>query len=182
MARAPTRNVARLFALACVVLLTGACATLDTMFSAVFDEPTARPAPPPKKPLRRYKPGEECPMHAHAYYLDDTRRWVRNIGPETEQFGLASWYGRPFHGRQTANGERYDMYANTAAHKALPMGSLVEVTNLQNNMRTIVRINDRGPFIEGRIIDLSFGAAKEIDMLIKGVVPIRMLVIAPGKR
>ena len=83
--------------------------------------------------------------------------------------GQASWYGEPFHGRKTANGETYDMNELSAAHKTLPLNSWVEVRNLDNNKVLAVRINDRGPFIRGRIIDLSREAAKEMDMLKTGV-------------
>ena len=80
------------------------------------------------------------------------------------QKGEASWYGREWHGRKTASGERYDMYALTAAHKTLPMGAMVKVTNLKNNKTVIVRINDRGPFVRGRIIDLSKSAKQQLGM------------------
>ncbi|MGH7255221.1 MAG: septal ring lytic transglycosylase RlpA family protein, partial [Nitrospirales bacterium] len=83
--------------------------------------------------------------------------------------GMASWYGPKFHGRLTANGERYDQYAFTAAHRTLPMGSVVVVTSLTNGRRVRVRINDRGPFVRGRIIDLSRSAAEHLGMLTKGV-------------
>lgn len=78
--------------------------------------------------------------------------------------GIASWYGPGFHGRKTANGEKYNMYAMTAAHKTLPFGTMVKVTNISNGVSTIVRINDRGPFIKGRIIDLSKAAKDSIQM------------------
>jgi rare lipoprotein A len=90
--------------------------------------------------------------------------------------GIASWYGVPYHGRRTSNGEVYDMYKMTAAHRTLPFNSIVRVTNKRNNRTTEVRINDRGPFIEGRIIDLSLAAAREIDMVAAGVVPVRIEV------
>jgi len=92
--------------------------------------------------------------------------------------GLASWYGVPFHGRRTASGETYDMHQLTAAHRTLPFGTLVRVTNLRNGRKTEVRINDRGPFIEDRVIDLSLGAARALDMVARGVVPVRLEVIA----
>src|SRR5258708_5054952 len=79
-----------------------------------------------------------------------------------ELYGLASWYGYPYHGRKTASGEVYDMNQLTAAHKTLPLGTRVEVTNQTNGKQVEVRINDRGPFVEGRVIDLSYAAAKEI--------------------
>jgi len=94
--------------------------------------------------------------------------------PVYEAVGLASYYGRKFHGRRTASGERYDMHAMTAAHPGLEFGSRVEVTNLKNGRKVQVRINDRGPFIKGRIIDLSYAAAKKIGMLSQGVVKVRV--------
>jgi len=79
--------------------------------------------------------------------------------------GLASWYGQKFHGRNTSNGEVYDMYAMTAAHKTLPIPSYVKVTNLDNGRSIVVKVNDRGPFHEGRIIDLSYAGAVKLDFL-----------------
>jgi rare lipoprotein A len=93
--------------------------------------------------------------------------------------GKASWYGEDFHGRPTSSGETYDMYKKTAAHKTLPLGTYVKIVNLENNESTIVRINDRGPFVKGRIIDLSYGAAKEIHMDLPGLADVK--VIALGK-
>jgi rare lipoprotein A len=84
-------------------------------------------------------------------------------------YGVASWYGREFHGRKTANGERYNMYDHTAAHRTLPFGTLVRVTNLRNGRKTKVRINDRGPWVRGREIDLSYQAARDIGILNSGV-------------
>ncbi|MDP1784697.1 MAG: septal ring lytic transglycosylase RlpA family protein [Sulfuricurvum sp.] len=91
--------------------------------------------------------------------------------------GRASWYGSDFHGKSTCNGEAYDMYAMTAAHKTLPMNTVVRVTNLENNQKTVVRINDRGPFVESRIIDLSYSAAKEINLLARGSAPVSLEVL-----
>jgi len=91
--------------------------------------------------------------------------------------GLASWYGNEYHGRCTASGEVFDEEAMTAAHRTLPFGTFVEVTNLQNGKSVQVRINDRGPFVRGRVIDLSKGAARRIDLLIDGVAPVRIRVI-----
>ncbi len=91
--------------------------------------------------------------------------------------GRASWYGSDFHGKSTSSGEGYDMYAMTAAHKTLPLNTVVRVTNLANNRATVVRINDRGPFVESRIIDLSFAAAKEIDLVGNGSSDVRLEVL-----
>ncbi|MBI3874081.1 MAG: septal ring lytic transglycosylase RlpA family protein, partial [Arcobacter sp.] len=90
--------------------------------------------------------------------------------------GIASWYGADFHEKKTSNGETYDMYADTAASKTLPMNTMVKVYNKDNGKSTIVRINDRGPFVEGRIIDLSNSAASAIDMVGKGTANVEITV------
>jgi len=91
--------------------------------------------------------------------------------------GIASWYGPSFHNKLTSNGEYYNMYAMTAAHKTFPMNTVVKVTNLENGRSAVVRINDRGPFVKNRIIDLSNAAARKIDMIKKGTAPVRIEVI-----
>jgi rare lipoprotein A len=91
--------------------------------------------------------------------------------------GIASWYGEPYHGRRTASGEIYDMYELTAAHKSLAFGSVVKVTRRDTGADVKVRVNDRGPFIEGRIIDLSYSAAKKINLDVDGVAPVKIKVI-----
>ena len=93
------------------------------------------------------------------------------------QKGLASWYGPDFHGKLTSNQEIYNMHALTAAHKTLPFGAYVRVTNLNNGKSVVVRINDRGPFVKGRIIDLSYAAAKKLGMDITGVAPVKVKVL-----
>ena len=94
--------------------------------------------------------------------------------------GKASWYGREQHGHLTANGEHFDMYALTAAHRTLHMNTRVRVINLRNGRATVVRINDRGPYGgHGRIIDVSYAAAKQLDMLNAGIVPVRIEVLGP---
>jgi peptidoglycan lytic transglycosylase len=93
------------------------------------------------------------------------------------QEGKASWYGKEQHGHLTANGEHFDMFALTAAHRTLPMGTRVRVTNLKNGKNVVVRINDRGPYSRGRIIDVSFAAARVLDMIDAGVVPARVEVV-----
>ena len=92
--------------------------------------------------------------------------------------GNASWYGEPFNGRRASNGEIYDMYKLTAAHRTLPFDTMVRVTNLNNGKSTTVRITDRGPFVENRIIDLSLAAAREIDLVGPGIAPVRVEVLA----
>ena len=90
------------------------------------------------------------------------------------QTGRASWYGRGFHGRRTANGERYDMHALTAAHRTLPLGSYVRVTNPATSRSVVVRINDRGPYARGRVIDLSMAAANVLDMRHAGTARVKI--------
>jgi rare lipoprotein A len=99
----------------------------------------------------------------------------------TELLGVASFYGQKYHGRKTANGETFDMYDLTAAHKTLPFGTRIRVTNLNNGKRVEVRINDRGPFVKGRILDLSYGAAQHVDMIVSGTAPVRIEILKLGE-
>jgi rare lipoprotein A len=92
--------------------------------------------------------------------------------------GVASWYGFPFQGRRTSNGEIYEMHDFTAAHRTLPFNAVVRVTNLRNGKQTEVRINDRGPFVANRVIDLSLSAAQAIDMVGAGTAPVRLEIIS----
>ena len=94
--------------------------------------------------------------------------------------GVSSFYGTDFHGKLTANGEVYDMYGLTAAHKTLPLNTIVRVTNLANNKSLILRINDRGPYVKGRILDCSYGAAKKLDFLLQGTTKVRIEIIEVG--
>ena len=96
-------------------------------------------------------------------------------GPTYQEMGYASWYGKEFHGRLTSNGEIYDMHAFTAAHRTLPLGTVAEVTHLGSGRSVRVRINDRGPFVANRIVDLSYRAAKEIDMADQGLAKVRLV-------
>lgn len=96
--------------------------------------------------------------------------------------GVASWYGKKFHGRRTSSGETYDMYAMTAAHKTLPLPVYARVTNLTNGHSVVVRINDRGPFIDNRIVDLSYTAAEKLDMIGPGTAFVELVVLSPDER
>jgi len=106
------------------------------------------------------------------YVMASSQGWVER--------GTASWYGPGFHAASTSLGEPYDMYAMTAAHKTLPLPAYAEVTNLRNGKKVIVRINDRGPFVGDRIIDLSYTAAAKLDMLLQGTAPVEVRVLTPG--
>jgi len=126
----------------------------------------AREAPPPR-PAQYPKP----------YRVFG--KWYQPI-PDAKGFrqeGIASWYGRDFHGRKTSSGEIYDMHAMTAAHKTLPLGTYVRVRNLSTNREVEVRVNDRGPFVRGRIIDLSYAAAKQMEMVGPGTAPVEVVAL-----
>src|ERR1700739_4850589 len=104
----------------------------------------------------------------------------RSTKPEKPyEIGRASWYGKPFHGRTTASGEPYDMFQFTAAHRYLPLGTWVKVTNLRNGRWVTVRVNDRGPVPENRIIDLSYGAAAMLEFRHEGVERVRLDIVTP---
>ena len=100
---------------------------------------------------------------------------------EVLERGVASWYGPRFHGRTTANGERYDMHGLTAAHRTLPFGTELLVRNLDNGRTCRVRVNDRGPFVRGRILDLSYGAARELDMIGPGTARVELVLLSDGE-
>jgi rare lipoprotein A len=102
-------------------------------------------------------------------------------GPNWRETGLASWYGADFHGRRTASGERYSMYAMTAAHKTLPLGTQLVVINQQTGRRIRVRVNDRGPFVAGRVVDLSLAAARALGSAAAGVVPVTLEATLPAE-
>ncbi len=114
-----------------------------------------------------------------SYVVQGKRYTVRQSARGFVQTGDASWYGTKFHGHRTSSGEPYNMYAMTAAHKTLPIPSYVEVRNLENQRKIIVRVNDRGPFVSGRIIDLSYVAAKKLGITTKGVARVKIRVIDP---
>ncbi len=97
-----------------------------------------------------------------------------------QEKGYASWYGKQFHHKRTSSGERYNMYHLTAAHKTLPLATYVKVTNLKNGRHVVVKINDRGPFVSNRLIDLSYAAAKKIGMVGHGLVPVRVVAVHRG--
>ena len=104
---------------------------------------------------------------------------VMQTSKDFVQRGIASWYGHPFHGRATSTGETYDMYAMTAAHKTLPLPTYVRVTDLDTGNRVVVRVNDRGPFVEGRVIDLSYVAAVKLGIADKGTARVEVRALDP---
>jgi len=129
----------------------------------------------------RIPPAEErADDTAGSYVVNGDRYYPLPDSTGFIETGKASWYGENFHGRPTSSGELFDMNKKTAAHKTLPFDTYVKVLNLENNESTVVRINDRGPFVKGRIIGLSYGAAKEIHIDVQGLADVK--VIALGKK
>ncbi|MEX2353853.1 MAG: septal ring lytic transglycosylase RlpA family protein, partial [Gammaproteobacteria bacterium] len=130
-------------------------------------------AVPRAEPKSRYGNPPSYVVNGKTYYtMESGRNFVER--------GIASWYGEKFHGRRTSSGETYDMYAMTAAHKSLPLPTYVEVTNLHNGKRIIVKVNDRGPFHGNRVIDLSYTAAAKLDILGKGTGLVEVRSIDPA--
>lgn len=129
----------------------------------------------PNKNIRNSKAMHRATLRPYEVFGVKYYPRIANIGDDFT--GIASWYGPNFHAKKTSNGETYNMYAMTAAHKTLPMNTMLRVLNLENGKSTIVRINDRGPFVDGRIIDLSNSAAHKIDMVRKGTVKVKITVL-----
>ena len=119
--------------------------------------------------------------HPEEYVQSNTTSRLRPNHRKPYQKGTASWYGRHFHGKATASGEPFDMYQFTAAHRQLPLGTMVRVTNLKNGESVVVRVNDRGPVPKSRIIDLSYGAARMIGLSGAGLEPVRLDILEPAQ-
>ena len=151
--------IIRLALAASATLLAAACATQPSRTGGHAPSPHYKVGKPYKINGRWYRPAEE---------------------PDYNKRGVASWYGDDFHGRPTANGEIFDMGEMTAAHTTLPMPSMVEVTNLENGRRAVVRVNDRGPFAHNRIIDLSRAAARKLGFEHKGLANVRVRYLSPA--
>lgn len=157
-----------------MTFLVSGCATTRTAgepeqaaisSSASKGEHSQTASTPPKNPSSK------------SYVVKGKRYQVQQPGQGHEEKGTASWYGKRFHGRRTSSGERFDMHAMTAAHKNLPLASLIQVTNLENGRSAVVRVNDRGPFHGNRMLDLSYAAASQLDMVDKGMAKVKIQVI-----
>ena len=162
--------------LLCCFLLT-ACTSSSSRYSMKVDSApiTLIPNHEPTPVIPKYEPYRLANMRPYTINGIDYQPIVTGKG--YSETGNASWYGQKFHGHLTSNGEIFDMYEFTAAHKTLPLPSYAKVTNTQNGKSLIVKINDRGPFHPNRIIDLSFAAAKELDYLKTGTAPVTVEVI-----
>jgi rare lipoprotein A len=159
--------------------------TEPTEASPATNLPPSKPAPKPREPKPSgSKPSEEAPAEA------DLAEPIlpSSAKPILTETGLASWYGPPYHNRRGSNGEIYNMHAMTAAHRTYPLGSIVRVTNVKTGATALVRITDRGPFIPGRVVDLSLAAAKKLDVYQPGVAQVKVELMqsaasreSPGK-
>jgi rare lipoprotein A len=153
------RQLTTLFIISVLLALAG-CGTVNPYPQHVYSTPPA-------------KRGQYDPKTKPYTVLGRTYYPLKSAAGYDE-IGLASWYGADFHGKKTANGQTYNMYGVSAAHKTLPLGSRVRVTNLRNNRTVILTINDRGPFVNERILDLSYGAAQKLGTVQTGVAKVRV--------
>ncbi|MDR2400820.1 MAG: septal ring lytic transglycosylase RlpA family protein [Deferribacteraceae bacterium] len=135
-------------------------------------------APPSAEPVKSYY-GSDSVAAPKPYVIKGVTYYpLSSVSPDYEETGIASWYGKDFHNKKTAGGEKFDMYAFTAAHKTLPMPTYISVVNLENNKSVVVKVNDRGPFSKGRILDLSYAAAEQLGMVAAGTARVRITVLS----
>ena len=157
-----------------VLFLLPACAETELASHTVKKVQNQKPIPASQKPSGNFKIGNSYRVKGKRYIPQETYSYT--------QTGLASWYGPNFHGKQTANGETFDKYELTAAHKTLQMPSIIRVTNLENGLSIIARVNDRGPFSGKRILDLSERAAELLDFKHKGTTQVKIQVLEEESR
>ena len=182
IAKTKRRNVLCVSAVACIAGTLASCTPLGLGASGPgltspeglnFNEiPDAIPQPEFKSPLG----------NPETYVVDGVTYRVRDTSAGYREEGLASWYGGYFHGRRTSSGDVYDMYRMTAAHKSLPLPTYVRVTHLGNGRSVVLRVNDRGPFVEDRIIDLSYAAAAKLGMANSGTARVEVVALDPPAR
>ncbi|WP_028585447.1 septal ring lytic transglycosylase RlpA family protein [Desulfogranum mediterraneum] len=160
----PTRPATAWWLLLITLLFLSACSERETL--------SRREQAKPAKPGKKYAAPTQRP-----YVIKGVRYYPIPSAKGYQEQGRASWYGKKFHGRKTANGETYDMYGSTAAHKTLPMGTMLLVKNLENKRKVVVRVNDRGPFAKNRIIDLTYTSAKELGMIKNGTASVEIIAL-----
>lgn len=183
------RRVARLASLAVLALLVAACAGPrggsggSSGGGYYLDDGPGRGAPADVASIPDAVPRDEPIRVANTrpYEVFGQRYVPMRARTPYRETGIASWYGRKFHGNATASGERYDMYAMTAAHRTLPLPSYVRVTNLSNQRSVVVRVNDRGPFMKNRLIDLSWTAARKLGFIEQGHTRVQVELVLPGE-
>ena len=180
------RSRAHVVCAACLVWLS-ACSSVAPPREQPLPPPVLQPVPPPPTNLLSVPDATPRPeprsAHGNPPFYDvlGRRYFVLGSADGYLERGVASWYGPTFHGERTSNGESYDMYGMTAAHKTLPLPTYARVTNLRNGRSIVVRINDRGPFVANRLIDLSYTAAAKLDMLREGTTLVEVRALSPGE-
>ncbi|NDV19606.1 septal ring lytic transglycosylase RlpA family protein [Pseudodesulfovibrio sp. JC047] len=164
------RHVRALFAVLVLLTMAG-CGSLNPFPKHIYSTPPQETGQP-----SRYDP------KTNPYTVMGKTYYPLKTAQGYDEVGLASWYGKDFHGKKTANGRIYNMYGVSAAHKILPLGTKVRVTNMENSRSVVLVINDRGPFVHGRILDLSYGAAKALGTVERGVAKVRITAVGtlPG--
>jgi len=151
--------------------------TSSSSSSSPSDQPHPSQSFDPTRPSSLSNSGKMAGSGSGSYVVKGKRYFVKDDVAGHIEKGTASWYGKRFHGRRTSSGEVYDMNAMTAAHKNLPIPSVIEVTNLDNGRSAVVRVNDRGPFHSNRVLDLSYAAATKLDMVDKGMAKVKIQVL-----
>ncbi len=177
----PVQKNSLVFALGLSLLITLSLSSCSTTKKETQDGAPKKPksvahiqnAVPKKEPKSKYGNPETYVVFGKKYHVMDSSE-------NYKAKGVASWYGTKFHGRRTSSGEPYDLYGMTAAHKSLPLPTYVEVTNLKNGKKVIVKVNDRGPFVDDRLIDLSYTAAKKLGVYESGTAPVSITAINPS--
>ncbi|MCP3931982.1 MAG: septal ring lytic transglycosylase RlpA family protein [Bacteroidetes bacterium] len=150
-----------------LILLLGGCGTKE------FSNQSSSHSKKQSSSKKKYSKATQRP-----YVINGIRYYPIPSAEGYSEKGFASWYGKKFHGRKTSNGETYDMYGNTAAHKTLPMGTILLVKNLENNKSIVVRVNDRGPFVKYRIIDLTHSGANDLGMIKNGTAKVEITALS----
>ena len=166
-----------------LALVLAGCSTPSSRYSHKHDSAPDQDIDVSRVPdaVPRYEPRSKY-GNPDSYVVKGRRYHVMDDAFDYRERGIASWYGKKFHGHRTSSGEAYNMYAMTAAHKQLPLPTYVRVTNLENQRSVVVRVNDRGPFHRNRIIDLSYAAAKKLGIIAKGTGMVEVTAIHPGSK
>lgn len=165
------RSILALLVISAVLVMSGC--------GSIFSKSTYSPTPRVSQKQSGSQPKDYGPK-TNPYTVMGKTYYPLKSAAGYDEVGIASWYGKDFHGKPTANGQTYNMYGISAAHKTLPLGTKVRVTNLHNNASAVMIINDRGPFVHGRIIDLSYGAAKALGTVSRGVAKVRVTALGSG--
>ena len=147
----------------------------------VIEKSVEKPIEKPKVESKKLDPFKNMDNSIKPYYVNGRWYYPAKVDIGESFVGVASWYGPDFHGKTTSSGDAYDMHDFTSAHRTLPFDTMLKVTNLQTNRSTVVRVNDRGPFVDDRIIDLSFAAAKDIGIVSSGVAKVKLEVVGFNK-